>query len=272
MLQSPLGTIIPENFVWIKFVPYRINAQSVGGQRGTSMQDTRIPDQEIKLLCPENFAWNYNHEWDTYESMSSRLLGKLGEFAKIKSEADALGGSLPNISKQIGKGVTDAISGNWSETASSVFRSGTQLYTGLTGAKVENVKVDLPLVFQGSGRREIVLEFKLLAIQNVKKEVYDIVRQFELFSAAESVGDLHLNPPYVFSILSEPGSLINIYRAAITSCQPSYKAPYDKNGYPFSCDLTLTLKDMSPLYRRTIETGGYPVTTSTEGELPAGLQ
>lgn len=261
-MQSPKGTIIPENYVWLIFTPFEVLYQSVADQRGSAMRVKRVGEQ-IKLLAPETINYSLGHSWGEYESISTRLLGKLGEFAKLKSEGEALHGSLSNIAQKLGTGAAEAIRGNIKKTAESVLTAGKTLHRGLAGARVVNVKVDMPLVFQGSERRSFALEFNLVAIEDAKTEVYDIVKNIELYSAAQSKDNLNIDPPYVFNIRTEPGDIINVDKAALEFVQPTWNAPYDKNGYPRSCSLTLTFKDMSPLYRRTLEQGGYTVTTST---------
>jgi len=269
MIQSPLGSSStpskPENFVWIIFTPFKITYQSVAAQRGSAMNTVRAGEQ-IKLLAPDSIMYTHSHSWGEYESMASRLLSKYSEFAKMKNEGNALGSALPNIAKQIGTGATEIAKGNYGDAASQAKGALDSLHGGLSGAAVANVKVDLPLVFQGSERRSFTFEFNLLAISDPKAEVYDIVRNFELYAAAQSKGQVDLDPPYVFNLRTEPGDIINVDKAALESVQPTWKAPYSKEGYPYSCNLTLTFKDMSPLYRRTLEQGGYNVTTSTKGE------
>lgn len=264
MLQSPLGAIVPENYVWIKFIPRKLVSQSVAAQRGTGMQAPRIEDGEIKLLAPEQIMYTLNHAWGEYESMATRLLSKYGEFAKMANEGSALRNALPDIAKKVGSGAAEALKGNYRQVAQNVKSALDRLQGGLSGAAVSNTKVDLPLVFQGSERRQLTLEFNLIGIRDIKKEVYDIVKQFELYSAAESAGQISIDPPHIFTIVTEPGDIINISRAVLESVQPTWKSPYDGDGYPHACQLTLTFKDMSPLYKRTLEQGGYTVTTSTE--------
>ena len=35
---------------------------------------------------------------------------------------------------------------------------------------------------------------------------------------------------------------------ALTAVQPTYMAPYDENGIPMRCELTLTFKELPPVY------------------------
>lgn len=263
MLQSPLGSVVPENYVWIVFTPFEILSQSVAAQRGTSMNVRRAGEQ-MKLLAPEQIMYTLGHSWGEYESMATRLLGKMGEFAKMKNEAAGLGNAIPDIARKIGAGAAEAVKGNYQETATQGMDALRRLQGGLSGVRVANTKVDLPLVFEGSGRRELTLEFNLIGIQDIRKEVFEIVRNFELYSAAVSRDNIYLNPPYIFNLRTEPGDIINIDRAALESVQPTWKSPFDENGFPHACQLTLTFKDMSPLYRRTLEQGGFNVTTATE--------
>lgn len=263
MLQSPMGSVLPENYVWIVFTPFEILSQSVAAQRGASMNVKRAGEQ-MKLIAPEQIMYTLGHSWGEYESMATRLLGKMGEFAKLKSEGAALGNALPEAARRIGTGAAEAIKGNYQETAEQTLGAMQRIQSGLAGARVANTKVDLPLVYEGSERRQLTLEFNLIGVQDIRKEVYEIVRNFELYSAPVSKDNVYLNPPYVFNLRTEPGDIINIDKAALESVQPTWKSPYDENGFPHACQLTLTFRDMSPLYRRTLEQGGFVVTTATE--------
>lgn len=264
MIQSPKGKIRREDYVWVIMTPMKLASQSVGAERGTSMEVERI-GEEIKIIAPEQIMYSMNHAWGEYESMSTRLLGKMGDAAKVVSESKNMTkGSVRDISSTIGKGVSEITRGNVAETGRQVYSGGMRLQNALGRAKVANVKIDTPLVYENSERRQVTFEFNLVAIENAKIEVYDIVKTLEYYAAPTSIDNLRVNPPYIFSIRTEPGNIVWMSKSVLESIQPTWKAPYNKEGLAQSCQLTLTFKDMKPLYKGTLDEGGYTITTGTK--------
>ena len=83
------------------------------------------------------------------------------------------------------------------------------------------------------------------------------IRELEKYSCPDIKNNslTAIKLPWVFKVKSYPGNLIKINHAALESVQPTYQEPYMK-GYPMRAELTLNFKDMSPLYKRTLEEGG----------------
>jgi len=262
ILQNPRN-IQGNNLVWVIIQPHKITSQSVAARRGTAME-TIPTGHQFKLLAPPSMMYTIGHTWGDYESMATRMLSKLSDIAKLKAEVGGLKGGIPDLT-DISGGLGNLATGNIKEAAEKAENSLRQLQRNISGVNVARAKVDFPLVYQNSDRRQITLEFKLVATSDSKSDVYDIVHSLELYSCPDYTGsDVEFSPPYIFDIRTTPGSIINIKRAALTSVQPTWEYPYDSQGYPMSCTLTLSFTDMSPLYRITIEEGGFPRITVKE--------
>ena len=119
--------------------------------------------------------------------------------------------------------------------------------------RVPKYKMDTPLTYSSSQRRQYQLTFILADPE--PKNILDTVKLLEMYAAPESKSEIDIEFPYVFSVYSEPEGLINIDYAAITSILPNWQHPYI-GGLPMRCELTISFTDMSPLFRKTIESGG----------------
>jgi len=260
VIQNPQNVVGSNNLVWVILQPYKIRSQSSAGRRGTSLDSVAIGHQ-FKLLAPPSIMYSIGHTWGDYESIATRMLSKFVDVAKLKAEAGALGGGLEAL-QDVGGGLTSLVTGNIEGAAKKAEDTLKRIQRSVSGVGVVNAKVDTPLVYQSSERRTISLEFKLVATSSkssAKSEVYDIVKYLEIYSCPDFTGDeVYFSPPYVFNVYTSPGKMININRAALESVQPTWEYPFDNEGYPMSCSLTLTFKDLSPLYRVTVEKGGIP--------------
>jgi len=83
------------------------------------------------------------------------------------------------------------------------------------------------------------------------------------YSSPESTSSIGINLPYIFDISTSPASFIKSSYTALTAVQPTYKGPYI-DGYPSMCDLSLSFTDLSPLFRKTIETGSLITVKKTK--------
>lgn len=224
--------------MWIEMIPREISSQTTLsrglpslGKRGTI----------FKFIAPLEIAETQNHVWDEYDSLQKRLAEKVRDFAKIGEDAKAL--------LKVGKNVVSEIY-NPEGSARNLYNS----LGGIAATGVVRAKVDAPLVYSNSERREFNITFQLVKITK-KDDVVEAVKLIEQYASPESSGpgSIFYEPPYVFSIKSIPDKrVITIDYAALTSVQPTYHQPYI-DGAPVRCDLTLTFKDMAPLFASAIE-------------------
>lgn len=125
----------------------------------------------------------------------------------------------------------------------------------------ERHKVDTPLVYNDSNRREVTFVVNLGMYNDPYKDVMKPIELLREYSSPSLYGttiwETKIKMPNVFKVVTTLGNgtvvpLINMRHAALTAVQPSYKGPYIY-GYPSQCELTLTFKDMEPLSKRTFE-------------------
>lgn len=233
-----------KDLMWIKIEALRLQSQSTGGRGGSIKIDRR--GATFKFIAPEEIQETIQHEWEAYESMQSRLMEKYKAAIKI-------GEDIRGLKKIGGKKVLEGLAseGDIGNKISSAIGN-IDLSTN-----IPKVKVDTPLVYTESTRREWNLDFRLASYTiNTYDEVVMPVKELMKYSSPSFGGSqINIEFPWIFRLSTEPGNLILAKHAALIAVQPTWKAPY-RNGSPSSCDLTLTFKDLSPLFKETIEKGG----------------
>jgi len=222
---------------WIVLVPREITSQTTIsrgvptlGRKGTV----------FRFLAPEEIPETQNHSWDEYESVQKRIAEKVREFAKIGEEANAVARAGINTGKELVN--TDRSASRWYNSLGSI-----------AGTEVIRAKVDTPLVYQNSERREFTLTFDIVNIA-AEEDVVRTVKLLQQYAAPESpgTGSISYQPPFVFSVNSTPDTrIVDMRYAALTSIQSTYKPPY-LFGRPMHVELTLTFRDIEPLFANTI--------------------
>jgi len=251
--QNPTGKSFPhsgfKDAMWVHMTPKHIMSQTTANRGGTIRYDSVGPT--FKFLAPENIAETITHSWEAYDSMQSRLMEKVKAGVKLSEDVRAL--------KALGKGAGSTGKKVLKDLASGKDVGNTAMNTlsGLPLAtRIPNAKVDTPLVYTTSGRREWNLTFFLASSSDPKKEIVEPIKELMKYSSPGlKKGSIFIDFPWVFQISTQPGELILAKAAALESVQPTWKTPYI-NGLPTNVELTLTFKDLSPLFRQTIEIGG----------------
>ena len=230
--------------LWVYLKPRKLEGQGTAGRGGSISVGGAGPT--FKFLAPLDIQETVSHTWEPYESVQSRLAEKVRSVGKTVGEIEALGKSFSfDTAKSLAS----------SEGVNDFMR---KTIANLEGAAIPKMKVDTPLVYESSNRRNWIFNFNLVSEGIVKDspsvDIIDVVQDLMKYSSPESAGSISINLPYIFDLSTSPASFIKASYTALTAVQPSYKGPYIK-GYPSMCDLQLSFTDLSPLFRRTIETG-----------------
>lgn len=266
VIQRPRGTRVPHahfsDAVWFSMKPLKIKSQTKGARNENAIKiDTASSKLPVfKFLAPVEFQENIVHEYSPYESIVTRLLQKGIDATKFISEANTV---IQPAQTKIDRLVQRAQKGEIS--TADVKNALTGIIGGMTASPVPRTKLDTPLVYQDSTRREITVEFHLVDEGNTYKDVVWPVKQLIKYSTP-SYGNEELigfDPPHIFDVSTIPGNkLIRMKYAALVGVQPIYRSPY-RDGYPTLCNLTLTFREIEPLYQRRLEEeGGGTVTVS----------
>lgn len=202
-----------------------------------------------RFLAPMEINEDITNNWEEYESIATKLAQKTADITRQVAVAKGIG-------KGVLQGTTDIASGhaNVKQAIGKAMGGANQNLVGLL-----NYRVDSPLVYKDTKRREYSLMFQLGVSDHKTNEVniFNAIRELEKLSCPELIDETMINIdfPAVFNIRTDPVPIIKINYAALTGVQPVWKGPY-RNGYPMFVDLSLTFTDIQPLYRRSFEQGG----------------
>ena len=251
-----------ENATWFQMKARKITDQSTSGRGGTIGAGEE--GATFIFLAPKSFGEQIGHTWEEYESMASRLANKVRDAAKLGAELSALKGSSINVA-DVGKAFTTT---NFAQAAESITR---KAYSSVAGSNIPKVKIDTPLYYASSGRRELALEFDLIAESRatIKTDVLDVVQDLMRYSSPgiSQRSAIDFEFPYYFEVKTLPTEAIKYTTAALVAVQPTYGEPWI-NGYPSHCKLNLQFKDISPLFRKTITHGS--IINVIGGSIPPG--
>lgn len=243
----------------IKFVAKKILKQQAYARGSNAIQTSQEDNRMSWLLpAPEEIQQQLSHQWDPYESIASRLASKIGDVHTAIADFQGLKGAASGAYESVTTG-KDTFS---VDSAINAARAAAQ---GASSTPVPAFRVDSSLVYKDSSRREFAMSIQLVdTIGDPYNTIFTPVRELEKLTCPEmQEGDLiGINFPYIFEVYTVGSDLIKYNNAAITSTLAVWKPPYI-NNYPSVCELTITVKDIEPLYRRSFDRGGI-IRTSEE--------
>ena len=251
--NPPLNIQIPGGFfphasfkdaLWITLQAKELSKIHTGGRGGNlTLGRTKT---KFKFLAPPAIVEMHNHDWTEYASMASRMLEKIRSAETGWEQLKAVAGGTKNMTWDSFKTVFNAegITGKLQAVANAATR---------VNLPAPNRKVDTPLTYSNSQRRQLQLEFQLADSQGGRL-VVQAVKLMQSYAAATTGDGVNIGFPHIWKIQSEPEGLILMEAAAMTSIQPTWQYPFI-HGYPTRCELTVSFTDMSPLFQKTITTG-----------------
>jgi len=241
--KSYMIPMTPSNLIdkctWIEISSKPIKYQTADIEKDGGLILGDIDGPSWFYLLPEQIQETINNSWEPWETVSSRLAGTLGSAKGMLAEVSAIYASAKNA---LDKGIT--------------IRSIERFGKGTENVANPNFKVDTPLVYSNTNRTEWNLEFNLYATskENVT-EMMEGIKVMKYLSMPvlkkDSIGS-PIELPYAFKLKSSPesdeDSIIKTGWCALTSFQPTYKAPYDDFGRPMNVVLTVTFTELAPKY------------------------
>jgi hypothetical protein len=247
LIQIP-GNFFPHSqwvnsALWIKMTARKLESINTAGRGGS----LRIGEKgtTFKFLAPSQIVDNQQHTWEEYSSIQSRLL----QFVISASTAIDQGSQVyQNLKTRV---IDQIKKGEWP--------SGQQIVDALIGGTATNIpklKMDTPLRYVNSTRRTFQLTF-ILADANGGKDVLNAVEQLQKYAAPDSSENsvIDIEYPYIFRVETEPYGIFTMNYSALENVLVTWQEPYIQ-GRASRAELTLGFKDMSPLFRKTIERGG----------------
>ena len=241
-------------FVWIHINARKILDQYSKGQ-GAVRVKTGAPEVQYAFLAPLAMTESISHNWAEYDSIASRIAQKVRTAAKVGAEFQGLINSFgdnANIEDKA-KGLLKNKSVNAGNLISNWVKGA---YNRVSPHSIPKIKVDTPLYYENSNRRQLTFEVLLLAEKDPRFDVVEPIKDLMKYSSPNLLGrgGVDIEFPYMFEVYTRPKEWIRYSTLALTAVQPTYNQPYI-GGYPSNAILQLTFMDMSPLYRGAIESG-----------------
>ncbi len=245
--------------VWISMKPRKILDQF---SKGAGTISTKELNTEFVFLAPLNLNENIVHHWEAYESVASRLAQKVRSAVKLGSEVKGMA-NVFGSSADLADDVKDTFKNRGGSEGQSVESYVNKVYKAVPTSRIPPIKVDTPLYYTNSDRRQIVFEFHLFSEKATEDSLVNPIKELMKFSSPDLKSDINIEFPYMWTIKTIPNEFIKYTTCALTSVQPTWNSPYI-NGLPSSVNLMCTFTDMSPLYAGTIEKGSIINVISTE--------
>lgn len=239
--------------VWISMKPKKIEDQF---SKGAGTVKTIDLNTEFLFLAPLNLNENIVHHWEAYESVASRLAQKVRSGVKLVSE----GSGLLKVGKEFSAGkFKDQFEKIGKKEGLSVEEYATKAYNLAPDSRIPKIKVDTPLYYSNSDRRQLVFEFVLfneVAANPLNPEdvLVNPIKEMMRYSCPGLKNDIQIDFPYMWEVKTVPNEFINYPTCALIGVQPTWNSPYIDH-LPSSVNLQLTFQDLSPLYANTIEKG-----------------
>lgn len=241
-----------DNATWIQLIPRKIVNQGTSGRGGNLTGGESGP--RFIFLAPVSIAENIGHTWGAYDSIQSRIAEKALGAAKIGADITSVVKGSQNLISGGIEGLKSGFDGtNYGNVLESIAR---KAYNTVGGHNVPKIKIDKPMVYQDSQRRQIIFEVNLIAEKDPKKDVLDVIQDLQKYSSPgiNLKSGIDIDFPYYWEITTQPGEAIRYTTTALEAVQSTYNIPW-KNGFPMQATLQLTFRDISPLFRQTIQSG-----------------
>jgi len=231
--------------VWISMKPRKIIDQYSKGAGTTIAMELNT---EFLFLAPLVLNENIVHHWEAYESVASRVAQKARSAIKLANETVAMGKVFGSAIESGGFGTSIGKEGT------SIEEAARSVYNTIPGSRIPSIKIDTPLYYNNSDRRQIAMEFQLFNETGKSDDLVKPIQELMKMSSPDLVSDINIEFPYMWEVKTLPIQFLNYKTCALTAVQPIWQSPY-VNHLPSSCALTLTFMDLSPLYAGTIEYG-----------------
>jgi hypothetical protein len=225
--------------LWIEMQPRKLDEINTGGRAGSFK--TTEEGTIYRFLAPvDGIQETHNHSWEVYESMYTKLLKMFTNLEVGVKQAKGAGRSLlKNFNRYLENGTMP--------TASEF----SDAFLEASAYNKPKKKIDSPLAYENSARRQFYFTFPLLS-EGLKTDLVKIVKDIQEKAApSQGGGIVGIEWPWVWNIQSEPRGILDVDIAACTSIQATWLDPY-LGGVPQRCELTLSFTDISPLFADTI--------------------
>jgi hypothetical protein len=225
--------------LWIEMQPRKLDQINTGGRAGTFKTTEEGP--VYRFLAPvDGIQETHNHDWQVYESMYTKLLKMFTNLEIGISQAKSIFGQG---SVEFNRFLESGQLPSARDVSNAVLRA--------SSYEKPKKKIDSPLAYENSARRQFYFTFPLLS-EGLKTDLVRIVKDLQVYAApSQGEGVVGIEWPWVWNIQSEPRGILDVDIAACTSIQTTWLDPY-LGGVPQRCEITFSFTDISPLFADTI--------------------
>lgn len=246
---------------------YAEEGKKSGPQTSLAITMKNAKRYKFEFLHPDELPETLTHDWQPYESVAQSISQAWAQFGigtpeQLVTLANAL--NIQTTNRQLSEIWSEVVekAGNvWKGVTTGETGIGDIVTQGLNKIKnitksgyVANSRVDSPLQYKGSNRRNFNFIFNLVNIDpdTNHEEVVLPVKLLQMLSSpsyeeqADAGFNVEIILPYVFEIKTKPGNLIVCDMAILKQVSPIWKGPWF-NGYPSRCELTLQFEEYRPL-------------------------
>jgi len=253
---------ISGDYVWFSIQVRKIDTQPAVFTGSKNIVLTSDIIETYEFLAPQQLTENIGHDWQPYETIGSRI-GDVGAkyYNTVKQATEHASGPI--------NGIVDWLSSlTKTQKEGSTTTSNNNYSPNVTPNTI--AKVDTPLVYTDTRRREYTWSFEMMAYTG-STGIVECVKSLINFSCTKfNPSTITMDIPYVFMITTKPSGFFTIGPAALTAVQPNYIAPYNINNNavePTKCELSLTFTELKPLYKDDVtlkETSSVTVVSTLE--------
>jgi len=230
------------NFQWLTLIAKELKvSHSYGGLE--NVVETGAVLGSFMFLLPEEFSEQTSHSWNEVDNIAGDIATKFTEANQKIVNMSALGDGIGRYSGGDSTGV------------------GSLVKSIGDASKQVQVKVDGALVYTDSTKRGYDFTFELVNQGDPIKDVIGPIKTLMSLSCARQIDALKIDFPAIFELTTESG-IINIKNAALESVQATYKHGYDKSGYLRAAELSLSFKEIEPLYRHRVDMSSIGLVTT----------
>lgn len=257
-----------DNMVWIKFTIREFLDQFAFGRRDSEIVVKGKTYDTLMFLVTDNLKETVNHTWGEYDSLAKNIAQEVLNISKSVN-------TISNVAKGSYQAVTGfEAKGDQVISAANIRGVLDSAVGAVRSETVLDSKIDTAVVYLDTARRDYQFDFILINEGDPVADIVEPIKTLMKYSCADIKTALTgIYFPAIFEIESYPGGMIKIDSAALTHVDAVYEGPFT-NGYPMMARLTLSFKEIAPLYQSSFAddiSKGIKITHNAPSKDPVSL-
>lgn len=242
-------------FLWICLDAYELKSQKVLA-RSTAAIIKGSPKGKFNLLAPMTINESFSHQWQNSTSPIQETAQKLADAQKTMNQVFSTTESTAEVLERANKSNSDPTNQAGVDKASLTKELNKLSQTMIdSDGKLDRVyKVDTMKTYDSSSNRKWDFSIECGFKRNRQTELLDPIRELLSLSCAEMNSEdvSAVDYPAIFTL--KVGEFIIAKNVILSSVTIGWEGPY-KKGLPSKATLQISLEEIEPLYRKTLEAG-----------------